>query len=195
MFSTLLTNLALLSATGWASYVLEDDYMSGNFFDQFSFFDGADPTNGFVSYAGKDDNLISGGTGGYASFGVDNSTNTPGGRPSVRLTSNKSYQSGLFVLDVAHMPGGICGTWPAFWTVGPDWPNQGEIDIIEGVNDQNANDMSKSTDLVSVSIFSRHLLTRWLKLYTPAPAAQSAVETPIPNPTPPSPGLSCPPTA
>mmetsp|Transcript_80169 Transcript_80169/g.120495 ORF Transcript_80169/g.120495 Transcript_80169/m.120495 type:complete len:206 (-) Transcript_80169:31-648(-) len=33
------------------------------------------------------------------------------------------------------MPEG-CGTWPAWWLVGPDWPNGGEIDIIEGVNTQ-----------------------------------------------------------
>ena len=22
-----------------------------------------------------------------------------------------------------------CGTWPAFWLVGPNWPNGGEIDV------------------------------------------------------------------
>jgi len=31
------------------------------------------------------------------------------------------------------MPFG-CGTWPAYWTVGPNWPNSGEVDVIEGVN-------------------------------------------------------------
>ncbi|KAI9875363.1 MAG: hypothetical protein M1830_008581 [Pleopsidium flavum] len=43
------------------------------------------------------------------------------------------------------MPGGVCGTWPAFWTVGPDWPNNGEIDIFEGVNQATNNLMSMHT--------------------------------------------------
>jgi len=57
------------------------------------------------------------------------------GRDSIRISSRKAYDEGIFVLDLAHMPAG-CATWPAFWTLsqaGP-WPNGGEIDIIEGVN-------------------------------------------------------------
>ena len=56
-------------------------------------------------------------------MGVDHTNVTPNGRPSVRLTSKKSYDSGLVILDLAHMPVG-CGTWPAFWTVGPNWPDK-----------------------------------------------------------------------
>ena len=42
------------------------------------------------------------------------------------------------------MPYG-CGTWPAFWSLGPDWPSHGEIDIIEGVNTNVKNLMSLHT--------------------------------------------------
>jgi hypothetical protein len=29
------------------------------------------------------------------------------------VSSKKTYNHGLFVLDLTHMPGEICGTWPA----------------------------------------------------------------------------------
>lgn len=43
------------------------------------------------------------------------------------------------------MPGGICGTWPAFWSYGPNWPYSGEIDMVEGTNRQKSNLMSLHT--------------------------------------------------
>jgi hypothetical protein len=41
----------------------------------------------------------------------------------------------------------ICRTRPdrSSWLVGPDWPFNGEIDIIEGVNSQASNDMTLHT--------------------------------------------------
>ena len=49
---------------------------------------------------------------GLVYMGVDTTTVVNGtGRDSVRITSNADYNYGLFALDVAHMPGGICGTW------------------------------------------------------------------------------------
>jgi beta-glucanase (GH16 family) len=49
------------------------------------------------------------------------------------------YNEGLFVADIQHMPGNACGIWPAFWSFGNNWPYDGEIDIIEGVNAQKNN--------------------------------------------------------
>jgi hypothetical protein len=93
----------------------------------------------------QSDGLI-GTSNGSIYMGVDHTNVASGsGRSSVRLTSTKSYTHGLIILDVEHMPGGICGTWPAFWTVGPNWPNAGEIDIIEGVNSQTADAMTLHT--------------------------------------------------
>lgn len=80
-------------------------------------------------------------------IGVDSTNAYPStGRPSVRLESKRTFQRGLFILDVAHMPAG-CGTWPAFWTLGSSagWPHAGEIDIIEGVNDATTNLMALHT--------------------------------------------------
>jgi Glycosyl hydrolases family 16 len=75
-------------------------------------------------------------TNTYAWENVDYAGNNNLGRPSVRFQTEKTWQYGLFIADIAHMPGGICGTWPAFWTIGSgaDWPYAGEIDILEGRN-------------------------------------------------------------
>ena len=52
-------------------------------------------------------------------------------RQSVRINTVRTYTGGLIVMDSLHIPTG-CGTWPAFWSDGPNWPVGGEIDIVEG---------------------------------------------------------------
>ncbi|KAL1864944.1 hypothetical protein VTK73DRAFT_5590 [Phialemonium thermophilum] len=119
-------------------------YDQSNFFDNFDFFSDPDPTHGFVQYVDAETANrygLAGFSDGGIYLGVDHTNVTQTGRPSVRVVSKTSFTRGVFVADIAHMPagtgkGGSCGLWPAFWTVGPNWPASGEIDIIEGVNNQ-----------------------------------------------------------
>ncbi|KAG4416886.1 hypothetical protein IFR04_009964 [Cadophora malorum] len=133
-----------------ASYNLVDTYNSNNFFNSFNFFTGSDPTHGFVSYqsqgAAASQGLINS-NNGQVYMGVDHTTYNPPspGRASVRIESKKAYNHGLFIADIAHMPGSICGVWPAFWLFGPNWPSSGEIDIIEGVNLAGSNTITLHT--------------------------------------------------
>jgi hypothetical protein len=83
-------------------------------------------------------NLTSVNSAGNAILGVDTTPQVNSSRASVRIQTQFAFTYGLAILDSVHMPSG-CGTWPAFWTVGPDWPINGEIDIVEGVNDYSNN--------------------------------------------------------
>lgn len=68
------------------------------------------------------------------------------GRASVRVESKKLYNGGLFIADIAHMPSSVCGVWPAFWTSGQqNWPNDGEIDIIENISEAKQNAVTLHT--------------------------------------------------
>lgn len=110
---------------------LEDTFHGVDFFDNFDFFTGYDPASCFVHYVPRETaiseqyNLI------YASsesavLRVDTSqANASTGRYSVRITSKKQYNSGLFVFDVMNTPCG-CSTWPALWLTDPsNWPENG----------------------------------------------------------------------
>lgn len=143
-----------LARSGAAYYTLVDDYSAADFFPGFDFFTEEDPTHGFVRYVdeatARDSGLISVNASGYGLdpvyMGVDYHNVTHDGRPSVRITSKKSYNHGLFIGDFQHMPGGVCGTWPAFWMLGPNWPVGGEVDIMEGVHEQTLNSMVAHTN-------------------------------------------------
>ncbi|PRP82859.1 endo-1,3(4)-beta-glucanase [Planoprotostelium fungivorum] len=130
-------------------YGNQQKWTSWNFFDQFNFYTGGDPTHGYVQYVDRGTAQNAGlinGDNGRAYIGVDKNNRAGGaGRQSVRLESKNKFENGLMILDLNHMPGSVCGTWPAFWSFGDNWPNTGEIDIIEGVNRQDYNQITLHT--------------------------------------------------
>ena len=143
---------ALMIQGGIAGYVLQDDFSKDTFFGNFTAFTQTDPTNGFVKYIDYDtatSSQIIGSTtnfGDASYLGVDYTTNSPSARKSVRILSNKRFNHGLFIVDISHMPASTCGSWPAFWLLGPDpWPENGEVDIIEGVHMETKNQMTLHT--------------------------------------------------
>lgn len=123
-------------------YVQSDSYFGDDFFKLWSFFDDEDPTHGAVEYVGREVAVSTGlvnWTREGVYIGVDMRSWPKGkkGRRSVRIQSNKLYNSGLFVAALSHVPTG-CGTWPALWLFGGDarhpWPAWGEFDIVEGAH-------------------------------------------------------------
>ena len=120
-----------------------------SFFKHYDFWDGPDSlgSDGYNTYVGKararelglvnvtqhhDDDEDD--TASYVY--LTSKATAEGPRESIRLEGKRRFDRGLFVLDLAHMPAG-CGVWPAFWlTDEANWPDNGEIDIVEGVNQQ-----------------------------------------------------------
>jgi len=125
------------------SYNLQVKWSGTTFFNGWDFYTGRDPTGGEVDYVSQQvaqqRGFISTNTS-MVYIGCDYASTVNGssrGRGSVRIQSHQTFNAGLFIIDLEHMPAG-CGTWPAFWLCGPGWPNGGEIDIIEGINTNTA---------------------------------------------------------
>jgi hypothetical protein len=88
----------------------------------------------FVQYVDQDTAELYGLIGitsrGSIYLGVDYTStlsDNDNGRMSVRIESISTFTQGLLVADIEHMPGSVCGAWPAFWTFGGDWPQGGEV--------------------------------------------------------------------
>ncbi|PWN46547.1 hypothetical protein IE53DRAFT_292882, partial [Violaceomyces palustris] len=125
------------------NFTLRDDLAGQDFFDAFYWWDYRDPTGGYVDYVSqsqsRSQNLSYVDEAGRFVLRAD-STNVVlegrQGRASNRLHSRRKMGDGILVAKFSRMPVG-CGTWPAFWTCTTEsWPKGGEIDIIEGANDQ-----------------------------------------------------------
>lgn len=121
MLFTLLAAAAITSTAASArTYSLNTSYEGATFFDGFTFLDD-DPASGYADYVLQDVALsmgmISNSSSGAINIGVDNTTvlssKDTAGRMAVRIESNTKYNYGLFVADFTHVPGGICGVWPA----------------------------------------------------------------------------------
>ncbi|KAG6039127.1 hypothetical protein E4U41_003185 [Claviceps citrina] len=107
------------------AYALAASYAGEALLSGFSWFDGRDPSHGFVRYQSRRNAEAKGlysvdEITGVVRLGVDrtNVLSLRGGRPSIRLE---------------------------IWTYGPKWPFGGEVDIIEGANDQYRNVLSAHT--------------------------------------------------
>ncbi|KAF7346887.1 Glycoside hydrolase family 16 protein [Mycena venus] len=126
-----------------ATYSRSENIVGAGFYNSFNFEAIADPNHGRVNYVSKatamSQNLTFSSANTFILRGdwktVLNDSSTTG-RNSVRIRSNNAYTTHVSVFDIVHMPQG-CGTWPAIWeTNEANWPNGGEVDIVEGVNDQ-----------------------------------------------------------
>jgi len=133
------------SSTAWS---LDEAWQGNTFFDNFDFWAWNDPTHGTVSYQGASNawnqGLISINNKGNAIMTVDQTEHVSGGRKAVRIHGKKRYTGGMVIMDAVHAPTG-CGTWPAWWMNGDNWPYGGEIDIMEGVNAFSQNQISIHT--------------------------------------------------
>ncbi|KAI5463733.1 Pex12 amino terminal region-domain-containing protein [Mariannaea sp. PMI_226] len=114
---------------------------SGSLISGFNWINYKDPSHGFVSYQSQEEAFNQGlysidPDTQVVRLGVDHKNKflPSQGRPSIRLESKESFNHGLWIADFLHMPPSQCGVWPAFWAYGADWPNGGELDIIEGAN-------------------------------------------------------------
>ncbi|GAA6024997.1 hypothetical protein JCM10207_002108 [Rhodosporidiobolus poonsookiae] len=142
-----------------SGYSLRHDFSGERFFDAFNFASrpplpfptSSDTTrsNGgianFVDAAtAAKEHLIEVKDDGTAHIRVHPKVNGDGTIDAVKITTKEQYGEGLYVWDVERMPQ-VCGVWPAIWSTGDNWPENGEIDLVEYVSHQTKNSFSVHT--------------------------------------------------
>ncbi|KIK40426.1 glycoside hydrolase family 16 protein [Suillus luteus UH-Slu-Lm8-n1] len=164
-----------------ATYQRSSQLTGQSFLDAFNFQAISDPTHGRVTYVNestaKADGLVSV-ANNKLTLRADYTTklsSSGSGRKSFRIESTSQYKTHVAIFDIAHMPQG-CGTWPAvcvcnlLWSVDlkltmgqgsrgrlAESRSQGEVDIVEGVNDQTPNKCSLHTGSSKITFEGRKL--------------------------------------
>jgi len=150
LLETLALGFIAVAATNAATYGQTNSFVGTGFLSGFSHQAIADPTNGRVNYLSQADAVaknLTFASGNTFIMKADSTTTldpSGPGRNSVRIQSNAQFSTHVLIMDIRHMPEG-CSTWPAAWEVGDDWPNNGEVDIIEGVNSVSPNQATLHT--------------------------------------------------
>lgn len=113
------------------------------------YFTDADPTKGVPNYGAWDDLMVP--DGDNIIIKTAQKADSDGRRKSIRIQSDKTFNTGLFIMKANHMPEGL-STWPAFWLTSRVkapalWPCGGEIDIIEIVNSVDDNSSKNASTL------------------------------------------------
>ncbi|KAI0673170.1 concanavalin A-like lectin/glucanase domain-containing protein [Trametes maxima] len=136
-----------------AAFNLAKEYSGQSFFNGWDFGNGTydSTTHGHVNYLNQSSatsqKLAYVNDAGHAVLRVDDFSFVPWQekRNSVRIQSNDFFPVGTVILfDATHLPFG-CSVWPGFWTKGPQWPQGGEIDIVEAINLMGKNQMALHT--------------------------------------------------
>ncbi|KAJ6532701.1 glycoside hydrolase family 16 protein [Mycena vulgaris] len=125
------------STDGWK---LKNKLEGSTFLDFFKYDTGTGDNGGAANYVNGVSEGLAYTSGDQVILAVDTAESVSA-RNSLRMVSKTTFNAkdnNLFVFDIAHMPA-VCGTWPAVWFTGANWPYDGEIDVVEGVSLYNQN--------------------------------------------------------
>ncbi|KAJ7253692.1 hypothetical protein B0H12DRAFT_1233567 [Mycena haematopus] len=136
------TSATVTKSTGTSNegWKLTTKLEGSTFLDFFNYDSGTGDNGGVANYVNGVSEGLAYTSGNQVILAVDTAEDVSA-RNSLRMVSKTTFNAknmNLFVFDIAAMPA-VCGTWPAVWFTGANWPYQGEIDVVEGVSLYNQN--------------------------------------------------------
>ncbi|KAE9546437.1 hypothetical protein FO519_010351, partial [Halicephalobus sp. NKZ332] len=86
--------------------------------------------------------------------------NAASGMNSVRISSKNTYNHGLFILDLDHMPDSQYSTRPSFWTFDPNCSNNAKNNIITDILNYVRNNCHEASNVQNYNVYDQlnHML-------------------------------------